>query len=421
MRPQWARAWLLAPFGVPTFSDRSAVFTEAVFRDDANRVARLAVWFQAEKTQANPLMLARGTTRDDLSRREIIRIADTLAWPSDVASWRRFCNWIIANVNQCPVPVIPPIVAAFEVWQNLAADYPNAVSHRITVMVSEWLEDIEDRRHPEEFIYDHGRWEALSKAELTELESSLRSLLLRSARTEPKCVQDYLARVRSRRRLRREVFKEIVVWAPILSATHPRELVELTVSELKGDLPSEVAKRPAPHGVISRAFSHHDWGALAIRDSSAPFFPASPKREPFYSLFQNAPSEAQGLVRTLTNHAITAWQQLFSLDWQRRGTPLPITLEFPWGRQDFWGNHQVYVWSRGYWAPHAVETGLMALEYWAFTEIDRGHDVDDVIRKVVSGHHSCAVLSIAVMIALASQRVSATTLPLITSQHLLAF
>jgi hypothetical protein len=58
----------------------------------------------------------------------------------------------------------------------------------------------------------------------------------------------------------------------------------------------------------------------------------------------------------------------------------------------------------------------MALEQWAFEEIERDRPVDEMIEDVLCGHQSGAVLSIAVMLALSQYRLSAVTLPLATSQ-----
>jgi hypothetical protein len=127
IRPQWTRAWLTAPFGSSRFTLHESKFTQAMLRDDAKRLSRLAVWFQAEKTRANPRFLDRNTATEALSPREMIRYADAFAWPSDVASWQRFCGWILRNIALWPVPVIPDIVSAFEVWQNMRGDYPNRV------------------------------------------------------------------------------------------------------------------------------------------------------------------------------------------------------------------------------------------------------------------------------------------------------
>jgi hypothetical protein len=60
----------------------------------------------------------------------------------------------------------------------------------------------------------------------------------------------------------------------------------------------------------------------------------------------------------------------------------------------------------------------MALEKWAFDEVARGRTVDEVIQDVVTDHDACAVLSIAVALAMESKRVSEVTLPLAISQQL---
>jgi hypothetical protein len=75
MRPQWIRAWLIAPFSAPTFWDHALRFTEAVLRNKAQRLSKLAVWFQAEKTRANPYVLDRTFSSGTLARREIVWLA----------------------------------------------------------------------------------------------------------------------------------------------------------------------------------------------------------------------------------------------------------------------------------------------------------------------------------------------------------
>jgi hypothetical protein len=58
------------------------------------------------------------------------------------------------------------------------------------------------------------------------------------------------------------------------------------------------------------------------------------------------------------------------------------------------------------------------LEEWAFSEVEAGRNVDDVIRDVLQGHESSSVLGIAAAVALGANRVSETTLPLSTSQKI---
>lgn len=418
LRPQWTRAWLLGPFSIPGFSDRANLFTSAVISNQSKRLSKLAVWFQAEKTRVNPVVLERSFAKAQLSNLEIMQLADTLAWPSDVATWSRCCKWLLDHIDEFSINTLPDVLSVFEVWQNAFADLKNQTSYRILRVVRIWLEEVEDCCHSESFSHDYGRWDSLWRNGLEEFEKRLRSLLLRSARAATEDIEAYLTRVISIRRLSNSVFEQIIQYSSILSEVCASKLAELTLVELRGALPQEVANRPRGNRSTSPSFSFFHWRELAIEHPSQVFHPPSPLREPFNSLFQKAPSEALCIVRNLTNHAITAWRQLFNLDRENKLTPISLVLDFPWGQQSFWGDAQVYLWFRGYQGPDAVEAGLMALEAWAFSEVESGRDVDDVIRDVVTGHESCSVLGIATTIALNSRRISANTLPLVASQRL---
>jgi hypothetical protein len=52
------------------------------------------VWFQAEKTRANPLVLSGKLSTDRGSRQQIAQMADLLAWPSDFSAWQTFLQWL---------------------------------------------------------------------------------------------------------------------------------------------------------------------------------------------------------------------------------------------------------------------------------------------------------------------------------------
>lgn len=418
MRPQWTRNWLIAPFGAPTYWNRATDFAQAILHNKAQRLSKLAVWFQAEKTRANPLVLDRTFGSVQLARREIIRLADLLAWPSEPASWSRFCSWSVANIGEFPIPTIPDLLAAFEVWQNMFVDYPNPVSKKIFDTALGWLEDIEARQHPQEFSYNPGPWRELERGGVEELEQRLRALVLRAARVEPDKIRNYLVRAHDRDRLRRHAFSQIIDYAPTLVENHSHQLVEIIKLELLDDLP-EVERGPdSRRRTFAPRVSYHDWDRLSIREDHTTFYPPSPLREPFASLFRVKPDEARALVRDIANHAITAWRQLYKLDPEHHATPIPLVFNFPWGAQEFWGDGRAYVWARGHWAPSPVIAGLMALEEWAFSQSEGGRDVDEVIHDVLEGHQSSSALGIATALALGTNRVSETTLPLATSQKI---
>ena len=155
---------------------------------------------------------------------------------------------------------------------------------------------------------------------------------------------------------------------------------------------------------FGRDFSYHDWDALSINQVSRGFFPASPLREPFHSLFQSSPKEGLRLLRELCNHAIAAWRQLHRHSHDSPGTPIPLEITFPWGAQKFWGGEREYLWFRGsVFGPKPIACGFLALEEWCFAELERDRPVDELIHEIVEGNDCIAILGVAVMIALHTQ------------------
>ena len=166
-------------------------------------------------------------------------------------------------------------------------------------------------------------------------------------------------------------------------------------------------------------FSYHDWDRLSVHDDFRSFPNVSPLREPFHSLFHSSPNDALRLLRELCNHAMIAWRQLHRHSPDRRGTPVPLELTFPWGTQKFWGTDREYLWFRSTWAPTVIGCGFMALEEWCFAELERNRSVDELIQQIIEGNECIAILGIASMLALHTETVSETILPLVTSQRLL--
>ena len=418
IRSQWLRAWMLGPFGLPTFGAHESTYNLAMLVDEAKRVAKVAVWFQAEKTKANPAALDSNTFPNlDLAQRLIL--ADALAYPSDFDAWRRFCKWLVRHIDDIPISIRPDVVAVFEVWQNAAADIPNKMSEAIIGLATGWLMDIDTRFHGGQFPTDSGGWGTLKKSTIEEFESRLRAMILRAGRAYPVLVGGYLSTLQAMNRVPHSIFEQVLLYSRVLSEICPSQLVDLSLQIMLRPLPDEVVRRAAGQ-MFGNGISSLDWHSLSIDDQHQ-FFPPAPTREPFYSLFSRAPDEARRLVRQLANHAIEAWRQLHRFDYQRRGRPIPLTLHFPWGQQTFWGDAQSYLWSRGTWGSHAVGSGLMALEAWAFNEIKRGRAADDVFREVIEGHQCVGALGVNVAVALESQHCSEITLPLLTNQRLWAW
>lgn len=444
LRAQWRRAWLIGPLTSANFEDHQGAFEFAVSADGYKRLNQLLVWFQAERTTPNALVLRNESL--PYSGPERIQYADRFGWPSDPRAWRRLIEWAIDREEQLPAGVIPNLVSVFEVWQNAFWSAPNPVSQCIIDCTLDWLIDIENRRQAKGWPQDHGRWQGLDHETLDELESSLRVLVLAAAVAYPAKADRYLRHLNESGRYRRKAFSDVLIYSTTLAQAVPGDLVELFCNEMLALLPEDQLAqwardreeqirelqriRALPESerqayerfpmspMLPSRLEDHDWHDLAIEEHHGHFFPASPLREPFSSLFEHSPSHALALVRKVVNHATTAWRQLHQHPEGARGTPLPLELEFPWGRQTFWGDHGQYHWFRGGQSPYTVASALMALERWAFGEIDKGRPVDEVARDVLEGHDNWAVLGITTALYLETQQVSVVSTALIGSQRL---
>ena len=395
LRAQWLRAWLVGPLGTSMFEVDEEQFATAVFVDDFRLFRKVLVWFQAEKTSPNANILA-----GDLPQEQRQRFADLLGWPSDFAAWRRLIAFILRHISDIPQRLYPEIVAIFEVWQNALADLRNQTSRDLLQQCASWLAAIDaissTANRPDE---NSAYWEKVPG--LDALRKSLVQLLLRSSRVEPTFAAEYLQRVTNLERIRGDAFHGIIAYSPILAQSLPQSVVGLSLAFLREELPDEkvARKKQELHDtaewrkvVLAKpeterssqekmalsggsylrtfsGFSNHDWERLSIHDDHRSFWPPSPLREPFNSLFQSSPDEALSLCRKLCNHAITAWRQLHRHSHDREGTPIPLELTFPWGTQRFWGTDREYLWFRSTWAPKAIGCGLMALEEWCFAEL----------------------------------------------------
>jgi len=444
LRSQWLRAWLVGPLGTSRFEVDEKQFETAVSANDFRLFRKVLVWFQAEKTSPNANILAGEFLSDQRQR-----FAYLLGWPSDFSAWGRLINFILRRISVIPQRLYPEIVAIFEVWQNALSDIRNLTSRALLKQCATWLADIDAMSTADGPDDNSAYWEKVS--DLGAFQKSLTQLLLRSARSEPIFAASYLERFINSERISDKAYNEIIGYSPILAQSHPQLITELSLAILCEELPDERFDRekrehqaerkwresiqakpeeerteqekralsfiPLTRGI--KAFDYHDWDRLSIHDDHQSFYPPSPLREPFHSLFQSSPDEALRLLRALCNHAMNSWRQLHRYSHDRNGTPMPLELTFPWGTQKFWGSDREYLWFRSMWAPQVIGCGFMALEEWCFAELEQNRSADCLIQKVLEGNECIAILGIASMIALHTETISEVTLPLVTSQRLL--
>ena len=443
LRSQWLRAWLFGALGTEKFEADDGPFVKAVFIDDFSLFRKSLVWFQAERTKPNTAILASADFGE-----QRIRLADSLGWPSDFIPWRRLINFILKHISSIPQRLYPEIVDIFEVWQNALGEHRNNTSHTLLKQCATWLNAIDATSVLDRSNDRSQFWTQVPN--LTDLQKSLARLVLRASPVERTFATEYLQRVIDSERIRRDAFMDIIAYSPVLARSLPTLLVDLSLAYFKEELPDDQVARQhqefqrraerrkaaqsKPESERTRLdnmalvdysilgsgnFNLHDWDRLSINGDLGGFFPPSPLREPFRSLFKFSPDEALRLHRELCNHAMTAWQQLHNHSFDRSGTPIPLELAFPWQKQQFWGAEREYLWSRSTWAPKAIGCSFLALEEWCIDELRDGRSADELIQQVVTGNECIGVLGTAAMITLHSSVVSETTMTLICSQLLL--
>lgn len=449
LRPQWRRAWLLAPPASASFNKHLDAFEPLLFANDGAWLNKFLVWFQAERTIPNGWLLANPVAT--LSGAALVRMADAVGWPSDFALWRRVLIWIFAREQHFPPIALVHAVELFAVFQNAVADHANPISARLIGLAETWLIELE-----KEPVLKRGappppkdRWSALPDGTRGPFIRALRQLLLRSARAYPDPARRIVERAIALERRSEEVFESIVGFSPILAQTCPQLLADLVRAEVFEKLPleeleEERASRDAHYAQLKairekpeaerssierrilsspssftmighKTFDHDDMG---IDRHHRYFYPPSPAHQPLASLFAVAPDIARALVRDMANHATNAWRQVLEINARSMAKPLPLDVTFPWGVQRFWGDAHSYVWYLGAWAPQPLEAAFTALTHWAHKRLDAGDDPDELIRLVLEGHHNWAALGLAASLALESMRVSETTFALVTCQRL---
>jgi hypothetical protein len=436
LRPQWKRAWLTGPVSSPRFDQHFDEFQTLLAQEEHRLFGKFLVWFQAEHTIPNPMVL--NSPHIHMDGATLVRLADQFGWPSDFQTWKRVLSWLVSAAPSLPGALVPDVVELFKVWQNVFGEIKNPISEAIMSTCGMWLAAM-----------DAGPsiWKDLGDEARKSLKENLRFTILRSGRSYPNPAIAIFDRALKDGHLRRTIYAELVGFAPVISDVAPEKLVELARAELIKILPkdeiereeqsarrhydalrrirekpeserTEQEKKALSFPPVLRGIKTYNLDDLAIGTYHHSYFPPSPLHEPFASLFKTRPDLARGLVRDLANHAMQAWRQVHEIERGRFGTPLPIELDFPWGRQQLWGDARTYNWFKGQFGPHGLECAFLALAYWAHKRLDSGVAVDEVIREVVEGHESWAVLGIATSLALEKMHASETVLPIATCQRL---
>lgn len=327
-----------------------------------------------------------------LEPEERVKFAQLAAWPK-LLTWVRFFDWFFASEDD-PVPaLVPVLVPVFNTWQSYCAGQNIRHCGRIGEIAGRWLTEFEEALHPDHFRdLRNPLGLSLRYEDESALEDSIRTLFLSSAGDVPDSVAEYL-RDKTGDRLSHMHRDKILAASNGIARHLPTELVDYIVAVFLSH-PKDDARRVNHPGGGNRELGLVGHGT---------FYPASPLQAPFLALLRQHEAEGLRLVKTICNHSIGVWRWLRERpDYSEEGvTPLAVKFDFPWGTQSFWGDHQVYSWFRGGWGNHACQSGLMALEHWAFERIEAGDDFDTVLRRVLEGNESVAALGLVVSLCIA--------------------
>ncbi|MDI2076558.1 ATP-binding protein [Bradyrhizobium sp. Mp27] len=444
LRAQWRREWLTAPPFTNAFESAIDEFTQGVEANDFVLCGKLLVWFQAQHTVPSPIIMRRAI---EIGGMDPVRMADLLGWPSDGVAWGRLIDWIIARQQTLPARLVPQALEVFSVWQNALADFKNKRSRNILATCSAWLIDLEVEMYADDYTQARGKWDVLGHEAQKSLATGLRSLILRSARGYPEFAVAVFERATGKKQMLRSAFDDLMGFAPIMAEVAPEAVERVAEAKLITELPQDTHDRlrredaeqakwreniraipeekrtreqnmalSSPHFPTSYSDFRRD--DIGLESHNHYFHPPSALHEPFASLLANNPSVGLRLITKLTNRAITGWRQINKFRRRESGTPIPVVLEFPWGRQEFWGDWHVFGWGLGMLGSQLLQCAYLSLAYWAFKEVEKGRSTSAVIKQILDGSECYASLGLCLRLAIETFEVSETTLPIVTCQRL---
>jgi hypothetical protein len=444
LRAQWKREWLTAPLFTSAFDNAVDEFTQRIEVDDFALCRNMLVWFQAQHTMPSPIIM-QGTVK--IEGMDSIRLADLFGWPSDGEAWGRLIDWILARHNKLPARLIPQALEVVGVWQNALSAIRNPRSKNILAMCNSWLTDLETEIYAKGYDRPRGKWDVLGHEAQKSLATGLRSTILRSARSYPEFAVALFERGVSDERMLRSAFDDLMGFAPIMAEVAPEAVEKVAAAKLLLELPqdrydrlrreeaeqakwrAEIRKTPGEKRTRQQAIAlssiHFPTGMNDFRlddvglDAHNHYYhPPSALHEPFASLLAKSPTVGLRLIKKLTNHATVGWRQIHTLSRRKRGTPIPLVLDFPWGKQQFWGDWHVFGWGLGMLGSELLRCAYLSLGYWAFKEIEKGRSTSNVIKDILEGSECYATLGLCLCLAIETFEVSETTLPIVTCQRL---
>ncbi|TSD87573.1 ATP-binding protein [Mycobacterium sp. KBS0706] len=409
LRPVWHRAVLTSCLQ----STRAALLleklTDFLLADDAARLRRLLVAVRTIEVVPNPIFLNEKIF-PDLEPADRVKMAEHSAIPK-IPTWLRFLDWLISHLDFLTPKLIPDLIPTLYTWQIAWQGQNVRHCREIGREAFRWLQEFEEANYPLEFRDRRDPFGMhFPHNEGRDLESEIRQLALAAAGDVPDLASAYLASTAQLPRRFRQVRESVLANCGQLIRHLPRELVDFILAVF--------LEKPSDHTDPYSSGVRHMMEELGVAGHQS-FYPASPAQPPFLALLRLHESEGIRLVKGICNHSIAIWRRSKAQPHRYApAKPLPITFKFPWGKQTFWGDTQVYLWFRGIWGNGAVKSALMAQEQWALEAIEKGADFDAIFQKCIEGHESVGALGLGLSLCLAHQDKSIVrSFPLVTSPH----
>ncbi|WRH61842.1 MAG: hypothetical protein RSE12_15925 [Fuscovulum sp.] len=288
-----------------------------------------------------------------------LRIATTLSAPTVL-------TWCAVHASEIPMQAISAVVKLAEV-QTLMIMGVRELAQPTAKMLFDWLMQL-NLREATITIPGAGAAPWQERQARTSMIEDLRNMALLVAPHAPDATKAYLTAIAKEDDHYK--VKAIRHFSKTLVSVAPNELAALIKSSL-----IEQSRRGK-----SRQDSLH--GAFGFADTD--YMPVSPAQPPFLDLLDADPEIGLDLIRTLVDAAVEP-----HADGVKAGTD-GFTIVFD-GKPRFFPWVQTYYWSRSSQArEYAASSGLMALEAWSHERLDRGEDVDAVLKDILGPEGSCA-------------------------------
>lgn len=414
------REWLTAPPFTNAFDSAIDEFTQRIEVDDFALCEKVFVWFQAQHTVPSPIIMQGAIKIEGM---DSIRLADLFGWPSDGEAWGRLIDWILARHDKISARLIPQALEVLGVWQNALSEIKNPRSKNILATCSSWLTDLETEIYAKGYDRPRGKWDALGHEAQKSLATGLRSTILRSARSYPEFAVALFERAASDEPMLRSAFDDLMSFTPIMAEVAPEAVEKVADAKLLQELPQDEFDRLGEQEMaLSSVHFPMDMNDFRLDDVGLDahnhyYHPPSALHEPFASLLAKSPATGLRLIKKLTNHATTGWRQIHKLSSRQHGTPIPVVLKMPWDKQEFWGDWHVFCWGLGM-GSGLLQCAYLALNYWAFKEIEKGRSTSGVVKDILEGSECYATLGLCLRLAIETFEVTETTLPIVTCQRL---